>query len=178
MSEAGKKYYEANREKILERNRQRYANNKDYWVQYNKDNRKRVTQYQYIYQHRELPKLARSIRQETRNFLKTNKDYSEILNCSRIEFKNWIESKMKEGMTWENKNIVWEFDHVIPLSQFDLRNYNEYQMASFYKNVQPVFIQENRKKSNKIAGKTPRRSRVAFKIDVTDEYKKLFSTEN
>ena len=178
MNEMSKNYYETHREKILERNRQRYANNKEYWVQYNKENRARVTRYQYIYQHRELPKLARLIRQETRSFLNSKKDYSEILNCSKLEFRNWIEGKMTSEMTWDNKNVVWEFDHVLPLSDFDLRNDPQFKMAAFYKNVRPVLISDNRQKSNKIAGKTLRRERVAFKIDSTDEYKKLFGTEN
>ena len=99
-----------------------------------------------------LFKLSHNIRSLIRNsfykngFSKNTKSHN-ILGCSFIEFKSFIESKFEEGMSWDNYG-KWHLDHIIPVSLAS----NESQILKFnkYKNFQPMWAIENIKKSNKI----------------------------
>ncbi len=71
------------------------------------------------------------------------------LGCSIQFFKNYIESKFKTGMNWNNYG-KWQLDHIIPLSSFDLSNRSEFLKAVHYSNFQPLWAYENNKKGCKI----------------------------
>ena len=68
-----------------------------------------------------------------------------------------------QNMRWENYGIIWEIDHKIPLSSFNLTQEKNTYEAFNYQNTQPLFktteIEEsfgyvnqigNRNKSNKL----------------------------
>lgn len=44
----------------------------------------------------------------------------------------------------------WEIDHIIPVSSFDFNIKNNIFKCFNYKNLQPLWKLENRKKSNKL----------------------------
>lgn len=74
------------------------------------------------------------------------------MGCSIPELKIHLESKFGDGMTWDNwGRIGWHIDHIIPLSKFNLNNRDEFLTACNYKNLQPLWAEENRIKSNKIS---------------------------
>ena len=64
-------------------------------------------------------------------------------------FKKYIEKKFTIGMTWSNHG-EWHLDHVIPLSSFDLSNEKDFKKANHYTNFQPLWAEDNLKKSNKL----------------------------
>lgn len=64
----------------------------------------------------------------------------------------YIESQFKPGMSWENYG-EWEIDHIRPLSSFDLLRESECMIAFNYKNLQPLWLRENRSKSSLYNGK-------------------------
>lgn len=73
----------------------------------------------------------------------------ELLGCSIEDFKKHIESKFKEGMTWENYCYSgWHIDHKIPCSSFDLKYIEEQKKCFHYTNLQPLWAMENFKKSD------------------------------
>lgn len=95
---------------------------------------------------------------------KSNKIISslDLLGCNITEFKQHLELQFKPEMNWENHGKIWEIDHIIPCSSFDLINVEEQQKCFHYTNIQPLFktsdlakslgyINEigNRNKSNK-----------------------------
>ena len=97
--------------------------------------------------------------------LKERKSESTIkyLGCSIKEYITYLENKFLKEMNWENYGEVWEIDHKIPLSTFDLTKENNIYKAFNYQNTQPLFktteIAEsfgyvnqigNRNKSNKL----------------------------
>ena len=81
-------------------------------------------------------------------FSKRTKTY-EILGCSFEEFKKYIESKFKLGMTWENYG-TWEYDHITPVSW--AINEDEIIKLNHYTNLQPLWREENIAKSNRFSG--------------------------
>ena len=72
----------------------------------------------------------------------------KLLSCTLEEFKIHLESKFKEGMTWDNYGL-WHIDHIKPCASFDLICPVQ-QLACFhYKNLQPLWALENLQKSAK-----------------------------
>lgn len=84
--------------------------------------------------------------QNTKKLHKTE----EILGCSIPELKLFIESQFTEGMSWDNYKLDgWHLDHRIPISWFNLSNENCRKLAFSYKNLQPMWWQDNLSKQNK-----------------------------
>jgi hypothetical protein len=69
----------------------------------------------------------------------------EYLDCSPEYFKEYLQSKMVEGMTFDNIHI----DHIKPVSKFDLENPEEMLMCCHYTNMQPLLANDNIIKSDK-----------------------------
>jgi len=69
-----------------------------------------------------------------------------MLGLNKMEFKEYLESKFKDGMTWENygkKKTDWSIDHIISISQWDLNDIEEQKKACHYTNIQPLSFIEN-----------------------------------
>jgi hypothetical protein len=74
-----------------------------------------------------------------------------LLGCSIEEFRKHIESQFQEGMTWENQGRNgWELDHIIPCSYFDLSDPEQQRICFNYRNLQPLWKLENRRKQAKV----------------------------
>ena len=72
----------------------------------------------------------------------------ELLGCSISFFKGFLESKFKEGMTWENHG-EWHIDHIKPCASFNLLNEDEQKKCFHYTNLQPLWASENLSKGCK-----------------------------
>lgn len=69
------------------------------------------------------------------------------LGCS-IEFlKVYLSSMFNKGMTWDNYGD-WHIDHIKPLSLFDLTDIKQFKKACHHTNLQPLWAEDNIKKSN------------------------------
>lgn len=99
-------------------------------------------------------RLNRSLRARLHKYLKAailKKQWrtSELIGCDNTELKNHIEAQFIPGMTWENYGD-WHIDHRIPLSRFDLSKPEQQKSACHFSNLQPLWAEENMKKSNKL----------------------------
>lgn len=160
----GKKiYYENNKETILAKKREQWKNN-----EYNSEGEKekrakerheksliRKKEYQKEYRIKRhnsdgLFRLKYSLRRRIKDFI-TNKTKKteEILGCSWMEFKLHIEKQFTKGMTWENHGVNgWHLDHIKPLSI--AKSEDELYKLNHYSNLQPLWGDENIRKSNKL----------------------------
>jgi hypothetical protein len=77
---------------------------------------------------------------------KKNKTF-EIIGCFPKELKEHLEKQFSNGMTWENRN-EWHIDHIIPLSSANSEE--EVYKLCHYTNLQPLWKEDNLKKSNKL----------------------------
>lgn len=80
------------------------------------------------------------------NITKKNKTF-DIVGCTPQVLKEHLESQFKDGMNWENRS-EWHIDHIIPLSS--AKTEEELYSLCHYTNLQPLWGEENMKKSNKI----------------------------
>jgi hypothetical protein len=72
-----------------------------------------------------------------------------FLGTTFEDAKSRIESKFRKGMNWDNHGTLWEIDHIMPLSSFDLTKEENLKIANHISNLQPLFIKENRHKRDK-----------------------------
>lgn len=167
-----KKSYFKNRDKIIYNSKKWTENNKEYRKEYRRqyniknkeiENKKCIEWYKKNkhkvnewYRNRiatdPLFKLTSNIRGLIRisikgnGYTKKSKTY-QILGCSFEDFKTHLENQFTEGMTWENQG-EWHMDHIYPVS----RAIDEEHLIKLnhYTNFQPLWAEDNIKKSNKL----------------------------
>lgn len=133
-------YYENNKEKIRERNK-KYDKNKSlkFMVKYHNDPIKKL-RHILSCRMRDLLKLKS---------FKKKQLFNETLGCSPEFLKEYIEKKFVGDMSWENHGLYgWHIDHIIPLSSANTEE--EVYKLCHYTNLQPLWAEDNLKKSNKI----------------------------
>jgi hypothetical protein len=69
----------------------------------------------------------------------------EYLGCNAVYFRDFIQSKMTEEMTWDNIHL----DHIKPVAAFNLNNHDEFLDCCHYTNFQPLLAETNINKSDK-----------------------------
>jgi hypothetical protein len=95
--------------------------------------------------------LRRSINKALHNkkIIKSKKTL-DLLGCSLQVFKKHIETQFKDGMSWDNHGkFGWHIDHIKPVSSFNLINEDKQKKCFNYKNMQPLWWNENLSKGNK-----------------------------
>ena len=106
-------------------------------------NRKQNISNMKRYHSRPEVRIIHSVRSRIRNFLNgksKSKSTLAILGIDGMGYKQYLESLFTEGMNWDNYG-EWEIDHIHPVSKG----------GSFhYKNTQPLWMEENRSKGDKI----------------------------
>ena len=67
-----------------------------------------------------------------------------FLGCTAVELQSWLTSRFTDGMTMENHGSVWDIDHVIPCSAWDLTKPDHVRACFHWTNLQPLLKVENR----------------------------------
>lgn len=98
-------------------------------------------------------RLRRNMRSRINEALKRdgafkNKTTLELLGCSLPDFRRHLEALFAEGMTWENRG-TWHIDHIQPCASFDLMDPEQQAECFHYSNLQPLWAEDNLKKSDK-----------------------------
>jgi hypothetical protein len=136
-----------------------YVKHKEQEKQHYHTNKRRLNVANVKYQVRRMKldmvfRLKRLTRRRQGNALKRFPSIrpisvSLLIGCSWYKYKEYIESKMESGMTWENHGHgegKWEIDHIRPCISFDF-NDDESQFICFhYANTQPLWWKDNIRK--------------------------------
>ena len=85
------------------------------------------------------------------NNINKNGHYFDILKYPPEDLINHLEKQFTEGMTWENYG-EWHVDHKLPITSFNIQEIgdNEFMKCWSLNNLQPLWGDENIRKSNKI----------------------------
>jgi hypothetical protein len=162
---ADKKYREKNKEKLSDNHKVWSENNRFHLNNYHKSWREKN-----IYKHREnkrnyektrknndpIYKLINNFRTAIYQVLKENNvqkngHYFDILKYSPNDLIDHLERQFTDGMTWENYG-KWHVDHIQPISSFNIREIGDEEFIKCWslKNLQPLWGEDNIRKSNKI----------------------------
>jgi len=137
-----KKYYYENKEELLGKCRIYRNNNKNKRNLYEKNKKENSPIYSLI-----VGMRSRIWKYTTLlNITKKNKTF-DIVGCSPEFLKEHLENKFTDGMSWGNRS-KWHIDHIVPLSS--AKNEEELYKLCHYTNLQPLWAEDNLKKSNKI----------------------------
>jgi hypothetical protein len=114
-----------------------------------KDNLRRKNKYHSDPSYKLKVNLRRRISfyLKSKNIIKTNTTF-DIIGCSPEFLKEYIEKQFTEGMSWDLLGKHIHIDHIIPLSS--AKNENELYELCRYTNLQPLWAEDNLKKSNKL----------------------------
>lgn len=74
----------------------------------------------------------------------------EYLGCDMNAVRLHIQKQFKTGMNWNNHGQVWEIDHIIPISLFDLLREDQRLRVNHFTNLRPEFVRYNREKGNRM----------------------------
>lgn len=104
--------------------------------------------YKNNVKHRIAANIRRSISHHLkRNFYEKQEKSIDYLGCSITFYKKYLEDKFQGNMSWDNYG-QWHIDHIIPLSS--AKNHDELKELFRYDNTQPLWAEDNLRKSNKI----------------------------
>ena len=166
----GKEYYRKNKIEIKKSYTKYYKNHKqqisDKGKIYREKHRVEISKRMKIVNKKRLPitleiqrirlktdinfKLIRYLRSRIWHALKGNyksKTTMKLVGCSIEKLKQHLESQFKEGMTFSNYG-KWHIDHIRPCTSFDLSKLDEQYKCFHYTNLQPLWAEENLRKSS------------------------------
>jgi len=142
-----------------------YEQNKDYRKEYLKKYREnnvdKIKQIKRDYERNRkardpLYKLISNFRTAIYQVLKEsnvekNGHYFDILGYTPEELINHLEKQFTEGMTWDNYG-EFHVDHKLPISSFNIKEIGdeEFMRCWCLDNLQPMWGEENIRKSNKV----------------------------
>jgi len=137
------KYVDNNKEKVKQSKKEWFEKNPNYRNEWTINN----------YKNDFLFRLVNIMRARTRLFLKSKNikkknNTFEIVGCSPEFLKEYLEKQFTEGMNWDLFGKHIHIDHIIPLS-FAKTEEEAYKLCH-YTNLQPLWAEDNLKKSNKI----------------------------
>jgi len=154
-----KQYYKDNKGKERLRSIRFFENNPDYRKQYNKKWKENNPDYEKEWlknKRKNYPwfRLSKNISRQIRKSLSCNKDgchWEDLLGYTLIDLISHLEKLFKIGMSFNNYG-KWHVDHIKPVSSFNFNSYDdpEFKECWALANLQPLWAEENMKKSNKI----------------------------
>lgn len=157
--EYNKKYNLNNKEKISENKKLYREDNKENIKKYKIENREKIKESALKYYYSRINKdnlfyLSFKIRNLIRISIK-KKGYSkkskttEILGCSLMDFKIYLESRFEPWMEWSNHGLYngdfdygWDIDHIVPISS--AKTEEDVIKLNHYTNLRPLCSFVNR----------------------------------
>lgn len=75
---------------------------------------------------------------------------STLIGCSWDTLKSHLESLFLPGMNWLNYGREWHVDHIKPIASFDLCVAEQRESCFSYKNLQPLWKNDNLRKGARL----------------------------
>jgi hypothetical protein len=66
-----------------------------------------------------------------------------LLGCSIEFYRCYIQSQFTSEMTWDNRNAIWQIDHIEECYKFDLNDPLQVQKCFHYTNTRPRITANN-----------------------------------
>jgi hypothetical protein len=149
-SEYHKNWSEKNREHLIEYHKKWRTDNIDKWRKTKRVYEKNRKASDPLY------KLISNFRTAIYQVLKEsnvekNRHYFDILQYTPEELIIHLESQFKDTMTWDNYG-EWHVDHKLPITSFNIEEMGDKEFMKCWdlENLQPMWGDENIRKSNKI----------------------------
>ena len=149
-SEYHKNWSEKNREHLTEYHKKWRTDNIDKWRKtkrvYEKNRKASDPLYKLISNFRTA--IYQVLKE---NNVEKNRHYFDILQYTPEELIIHLESQFKDAMSWDNYG-EWHVDHKLPITSFNIEEMGDKEFMKCWalENLQPMWGEENIRKSNKI----------------------------
>jgi hypothetical protein len=142
-------YNKLNQQNIKEKQKNWRLNNPDYYKIKRNNEREKFNYYDNQYKKNKRIndinfKLKDCISSNINFNLKKYKNdktdsYINYLGCTIEYYVDYLSPYLKPEMDWGNYGIIWEIDHIVPISTFDMSVEENIYKAFNYNNTQPLF---------------------------------------
>ena len=143
----GRIYREKNKDELRVKKKEYRTNNKDkvnkYFRGYNKERKETDPNFK-LTKHLRTRLYKALVAQHAVKSAKT----LELLGASVAFVKKYLESKFTPGMSWDNYG-EWHVDHIKPCASFDLTDPEQQRECFNYKNLQPLWWEDNISKGDR-----------------------------
>jgi hypothetical protein len=155
--EKQKAYRDKNKEKVFESKRRYRAKNAEkiklIKQKYGVENRDKIAKSLAKRRaNNPIVRMANSMRRSIRRYLdagqKGEMSSFEIIGCSKDNLRKHLESKFRDGMTWQNYGKHWHIDHIVPL--ISSKSVKQIKRLCHWTNLQPLTAFENISKGSKL----------------------------
>ncbi len=182
IAEYSKRYREEHSKECNARNRRYDREHKEerrrYFLSYGKNNRERLAEYAKQYRRNNRQKINKYLRDRRKTDIRyriaknlqsriqravrlhgsrKSERTMKLLGCHVEELIKHLESQFLPGMTWQNYGKKWHIDHIRPCVSFNLVDIEEQKKCFNYTNLQPLWAEDNLKKSSWYKGKLIKR---------------------
>lgn len=174
QKENNRRYYEKNREKIIAKEKAKYATKSEqiksvrraryrenpikFRGQSNNwrmNNRQKHTAWQRKYDKNRLQNVSQRLKKNCRTRIwlalkGINKSQTSqaLIGCTIEELRTHLEAQFTPEMSWENYGSFWSVDHKRACATFDLLDPEQQHACFHYTNLQPLEKIENIRKSD------------------------------
>lgn len=139
--------YKKNRDKTLQKSKEKYLENKEKRINAAKEYRRKNPEKLKEIKKRPWYKISVRIRERINDWLKSKGlEKGFRLPFSIKELKIHVELTMRGGMSWDNYGL-WCIDHIKPLSLWNLFDELQRKEANQLKNLQCLWLKENEYKN-------------------------------
>jgi hypothetical protein len=145
-----KKWSEKNRERLSEYHKQWRTENVDKWRKTKRDYQQHLRDTNPLY--RLISYFRTAIYQVLKeNNVEKNKHYFDVLKYTPEQLMLHLGNQFTDNMTWDNYG-EWHVDHIKPISSFNITEMGDEEFMKCWSlnNLQPMWGEENIRKSNKI----------------------------
>lgn len=158
VHESRKIYYHKNVEKMRLEKMKYYQSHidkkREYDVEYRKTNRDKIRNYQKEWCKNSISyRISHNLRRRVIHVLKDGYKSDHTMNlvgCKIHDLMAHLESLFDNEMSWDNYGTKgWHIDHIRPCSSFDLTDPEQQKECFNYKNMQPLWWQDNLNKGSK-----------------------------
>jgi hypothetical protein len=162
---ADKKWRDSNKEYMSNKSKTWYEQNKEhrkeYLKKYREKNIDKIREVKRTYEKTRkyndpLYKLIANFRTAIYQVLKENNiqkngHYFEVLQYTPEDLIVHLENQFTDGMSWENYG-EWHVDHLLPISLHNIQEIGDEEFMKCWSlsNLQPLWADENIRKSNKV----------------------------
>lgn len=77
-------------------------------------------------------------------------DYAPYFGIDTIGFRSWIAAQFTQTMNWENFGKQWQFDHIVPVSYFNMEEDTDLFLCWNFINIRPEPLEEEAERQGKV----------------------------
>ncbi|MBP6432428.1 MAG: hypothetical protein KA319_11745 [Ferruginibacter sp.] len=87
-----------------------------------------------------------------RYVLERNKSsqYAPYFGLDIESFRKWIELQFDEELNWDNFSKAWQFDHIVPVAYFNLKQEHELRLCWNFVNIRVEKTSNNKNRGNRV----------------------------